>query len=549
MDTQRTHSFLGARSDRVLTVALLISVMISVGLIAAACSFPRLIPVQADRGTPVSALPTTAAAAAIEIAPTQGGPGSRITVTGRGWQPGDTVFVRLEDPETGATPGLDQASAIVSEAGEFSVKFTYPNDPRWSGLPRVSIVASDPTQGVRASAQFTLAGAALPTLTATGLPIAASPTPTATEAALTATSLPATATRVPPTSTRVPPTATSTPTKTPAPPTATPQPTATPVVITHWSGEYYANLGLSGQPVLVRDDWGVDFSWGSGSPASGVPANGFSARWTRALNFAPGIYRFYVTVDDGARLWVDDQLLIDEWHDSSTMEPYSAVLELAGTHRVVVEYYEHTGRAFVSFWWERVSALPGPNPRPGLPTPGKKLTPPLPIPMPQTATPAPLPTAQITPGSRTGVRLNELLPVPGRVDWDGNKRVTAQDEWIEIANPTRQMVDVSGWTLEVSGGRGARRTFRLPQRTTLPAGGFLVFFDRQTRLAMDDTGGLVNLYDAAGKLVDTVRYGVLKPDSSYGLGADGIWRANLQPSPGKANPASAAPKLKPTAAP
>ncbi len=128
-----------------------------------------------------------------------------------------------------------------------------------------------------------------------------------------------------------------------------------------------------------------------------------------------------------------------------------------------------------------------------------------------------------------------MLPLPGRADWDGNKKVTARDEWIELTNPSRQAVDLSGWTLEVSGDRGAKRTFRIPQRTTLLPGGFLVFYDQQTKLSMEDMGGLVSLYDARGKLMDTVRYGALMPGSSYSLGKDGVWRADLQPSPGKTN--------------
>ncbi len=499
-------------------IVLLIAVLAGIGLVAASCSrFPQLLPVQADKGTPTAALPATGSTAVIEIAPTQGGPGSRITVAGRGWQPGDTVFIRLENPDTGETPGLDQASAIVTDAGEFSAKFTYPSDSRWANLPRVSIIVSDPTRDLRVSAQFALTGAALPTLTSTGLPTAASPTATAAGAALTATQAPPTATRPAPTATRVPPTATPAPTMTQAPATATSlPPTATPVVITHWRGEYYANLDLTGQPVAVRDDWSIDFSWGSGAPASGVPANGFSARWTRTLDFEAGTYRFYLSVDDGARLWVDGRLLIDEWRDSSarevtteialgagshalrleyyertgqaraqlrwerlttvsypdwkgeywanlnlagavvltrndrilrfdwgstapaaglpadgfsarwtrqaafapgiyrlfaqaddgvrvyvdgrlvlnewhdgrTTEPYTADLELTGTHTVVVEYYERTGGAFVSFWWDQVPPLPLIDPRPGVPLPGKKITPIPPLPLPSEATPA-----------------------------------------------------------------------------------------------------------------------------------------------------------------
>ena len=51
-------------------------------------------------------------------------------------------------------------------------------------------------------------------------------------------------------------------------------------------------------------------------PAPSVRADGFSARWTRTVNFEyTGNYRFYMTSDDGMRIWVDDILLIDQWFD------------------------------------------------------------------------------------------------------------------------------------------------------------------------------------------------------------------------------------------
>ena len=142
--------------------------------------------------------------------------------------------------------------------------------------------------------------------------------------------------------------------------------------------------------------------------------------------------------------------------------------------------------------------------------------------------------SEATPTRTPGIWLNELLPAPAKVDWDGDKKLTARDEWVEIRNSTGRAADLSGWTLEASGG-GAKRVFRLPRRTTLPAGGFLVLYDRQTRLSMEDTGGQVSLYNAAGKLMDTVRYGALRPDSSYSLGRDWIWRTDWPPSPGRVN--------------
>ena len=75
-----------------------------------------------------------------------------------------------------------------------------------------------------------------------------------------------------------------------------------------YSAEYFANRNLQGAPVLTRTDDAVDFNWGGGTPGDGVPADNFSARWTKSLALEEaGTYKFTVTGDDGFRLYVDGQ--------------------------------------------------------------------------------------------------------------------------------------------------------------------------------------------------------------------------------------------------
>ncbi|MEW5718745.1 MAG: PA14 domain-containing protein, partial [Chloroflexota bacterium] len=85
---------------------------------------------------------------------------------------------------------------------------------------------------------------------------------------------------------------------------------------TAWTGSYFANANLQGNPAFVREDPNIDFAWGNASPGSGIPADNFSVRWTRWLYLdAPGNWTFVTTTDDGARLFIDDQLVIDAWQD------------------------------------------------------------------------------------------------------------------------------------------------------------------------------------------------------------------------------------------
>jgi len=133
-----------------------------------------------------------------------------------------------------------------------------------------------------------------------------------------------------------------------------------------WEGRYYDNEELRGGPALIRDDAEIDFDWGEGAPADWMPADGFSATWTRSVAFGPGTYRFNVQSDDGVRVWLDDAMLMDYWEPMKYELHYVEGVSLEGTHELKVAYYERAGRARIRFWWDVVgeavtySSAPGP---------------------------------------------------------------------------------------------------------------------------------------------------------------------------------------------
>ena len=122
-----------------------------------------------------------------------------------------------------------------------------------------------------------------------------------------------------------------------------------------WRAEYFNNMSLFGNPVLVRDESKLDYDWGTGAPGAGVPADGFSARWTRTFYMDGGRYQFVATADDGVRLWVNGVLLVDQWHDAGVMS-YMAEIDLpAGNIPVRIEYFENQGGAIARFGYQRLS--------------------------------------------------------------------------------------------------------------------------------------------------------------------------------------------------
>ena len=116
-------------------------------------------------------------------------------------------------------------------------------------------------------------------------------------------------------------------------------------------GEYFNNEQLSGPPALVRTDKIVAFKWGDGSYSADGPVDHFSARWTGV--FIPKTaddYKFFTSSDDGVRLYIDDQPVIDDWRrHGETLNSYGKHLEAGKTYQIKLEYFEATGGATVSF--------------------------------------------------------------------------------------------------------------------------------------------------------------------------------------------------------
>ncbi len=117
-------------------------------------------------------------------------------------------------------------------------------------------------------------------------------------------------------------------------------------------GAYFDEINLAGIK-LNRIDPVVDFDWTSGSPDPLIAADSFSIRWTgQVLADHSEIYTFYTTTDDGVRLWVDGQVIIDQWVNQSATEHSGTIMLAAGQrHDISLEYFENGGDASVRLEW------------------------------------------------------------------------------------------------------------------------------------------------------------------------------------------------------
>ncbi len=120
-----------------------------------------------------------------------------------------------------------------------------------------------------------------------------------------------------------------------------------------WQATYWTNRNLAGSPALQRFDMRLDFDWGLDAPDQSIGADDFSARWERYIDVTPGTYEFTATADDGIRVWVDDQLIIDQWYEHA-VQSFRAERYLGpGHHLVRVEYFEARGAAVAKLTWQR----------------------------------------------------------------------------------------------------------------------------------------------------------------------------------------------------
>lgn len=153
------------------------------------------------------------------------------------------------------------------------------------------------------------------------------------------------------------------------------------------------------------------------------------------------------------------------------------------------------------------------------PSPGEPNTPPI--------TPTPAPPGLIT--------VNEVLPNPHDMDFDGDGDPNYMDEYIELYNPQSFSVQLDGWFLDDA--EGGSSAYAIPVTTTINAGGFLLFFRSETGLALNNDGDEVRLLGPDGAIVDAFAFDTTDRDQAWSRSVDGsgIWTNTYPPSPGQPN--------------
>jgi hypothetical protein len=122
------------------------------------------------------------------------------------------------------------------------------------------------------------------------------------------------------------------------------------------TAEYFGAMDLS-NPLLIRTDPTIDFNWSGTSPDPSVPPFQYSVRWTgQVLPLYSETYTFIFTADDGVRVWVNGQALIDAWFDQPATAWSGSIDLIAGQAADIrVEYYQNQGDAVARLEWQSAS--------------------------------------------------------------------------------------------------------------------------------------------------------------------------------------------------
>jgi len=121
-------------------------------------------------------------------------------------------------------------------------------------------------------------------------------------------------------------------------------------------GDYFDNSDFTAQK-MSRVDATVNFDWSTGSPDATIGADTFSVRWTGQIQAQfSETYTFYTVSDDGVRLWVNGQLLVDNWTDHAPTENSGTIALVAGQlYDIKLELYENGGGAVGKLLWSSAS--------------------------------------------------------------------------------------------------------------------------------------------------------------------------------------------------
>ena len=137
--------------------------------------------------------------------------------------------------------------------------------------------------------------------------------------------------------------------------------TGTGLLAQYWSNTTstaFTNVSFSTLPTLTRTDAMVNFNWSVSGPDPTIGQTNFTARWTGCVQPQYNeTYTFTTVADDGVRLWVNGQLLINDWTTHSSAATNSGVIALNAQqlYNIRLDYFQSSNNAQAQLYWSSPS--------------------------------------------------------------------------------------------------------------------------------------------------------------------------------------------------
>jgi hypothetical protein len=116
------------------------------------------------------------------------------------------------------------------------------------------------------------------------------------------------------------------------------------------TGVYFNGVNFDTE-ITAQIDTCVNFEWNMGSPIEGINSDNFSIRWTgQIMPRYSGDCTFYLTTDEGSRLWINNEPVINNWERNQS--PQGVISLTAGEkYDLKLEYFDKRGTAHCKLEW------------------------------------------------------------------------------------------------------------------------------------------------------------------------------------------------------
>lgn len=120
-----------------------------------------------------------------------------------------------------------------------------------------------------------------------------------------------------------------------------------------WGAYFNGIQDPAGQPTATELDPVINFNWNGSSPIAGVSGTIWAGEWTGQVQAeTTGTYTFYTNSDDGVRVYINGQLVIDDYtYHAPVIDSGQIVLQGGQKYNIDIKYFQGQGGSLLQLFW------------------------------------------------------------------------------------------------------------------------------------------------------------------------------------------------------